>query len=161
MIWRIPLLVLQALLTLTSWAGGLALMFGPSLGSFGITPPAALLEGTPFDSYLLPGLILFGVVGGTHLVAFVLLRRWHPAAAAAASVAGCGLLIWVFVQMVIIPFSFLQAVYFGCGLLELVLVLLLLDVLNPRWTAASRARESALRPESGPPARPRPDESIQ
>ncbi|HSP52713.1 MAG TPA: hypothetical protein VLO00_07445 [Cryobacterium sp.] len=161
MIWRIPLLVLQGFLALTSWAGGLALMFGPSLGSFGITPPAELLEGTPFDSYLLPGLVLFGVVGGTHLVAFVLLWRWHRLAAAAASVAGFGLLIWVFVQMVIIPFSFLQAVYFGAGLLELVLVLLLLDVLSPRWPTTNPVRESALRPGSGPPARPRPDESIQ
>ena len=57
-------------------------------------------------------------------------RRFAPAA-----VAGCGILIWIFVQMIIIPFSFLQAAYFGAGLLELVLALLLLDVLHPRWPA--------------------------
>jgi hypothetical protein len=100
-------------------------------------------------------------VGGTHLIAFELLWRWRRSAAAARAVAGCGLLIWVFVQMAVIPFSFLQAVYFGCGLLELVLVLLLLDVLSPRWTAANPVRESELRPGRGPPARPRPNESTQ
>lgn len=131
MVWRVSLLVIQALVVLTSAAGGLALMLGPGIGSLGITPPLEYLEGSPFDSYLLPGLILLVVVGGTHLLAWLLLlrrQRWAPAASA---VAGCGILVWIFVQMVVIPFSVLQAVYFGTGLLELVLVLLLLDVLNP------------------------------
>jgi hypothetical protein len=152
MIRRMVLTVLQGFLTLTSFAGGLALMLGPTIGSLGIAPPPEFLAGTPFDSYLLPGLILFVVVGGTHLVALLLWRRRRWAAAAAA-VAGSGLLIWVFVQMVIIPFSFLQAVYFGCGLLELVLVLLLLDVLSPR--RESTGSGTALRPEPGPPVRRR------
>lgn len=132
MVWRVPLLSIQALVVLTSAAGGLALMLGPSVGSLGITPPPGYLEGTPFGSYVAPGLILFVVVGGTHLLAFVLLLRRRPWAPAASAVAGCGILVWIFVQMVIIPFSFLQAVYFGAGLLELVLVLLLLGVLNQR-----------------------------
>lgn len=135
MAWRIPLLVLQVLVALTAAAGGLALALGPSIGSLGITPPTDLLEGSPFDSYLGPGLILLVVVGGSHLLAFLLLLRRHRWAPAAAAVAGCGIVIWIFVQMVIIPFSFLQAAYFGAGLLELVLVLLLLDVLHPRWPA--------------------------
>ena len=130
---RIPLLVLQALVALTAAAGGIALALGPSLGSLGITPPPELLESSPFDSYLVPGLILLVVVGGSHLLAFLLLLWRHRFAPAAAAVAGCGILIWIFVQMIIIPFSFLQAAYFGAGLLELVLALLLLDVLHPRW----------------------------
>lgn len=131
MVWRVWLLVIQALVVLTSAAGGLALMLGPSVGSLGITPPPEYLEGSPFDSYLLPGIILLGVVGGTHLVAWLLLLRRHRWAPAASAVAGCGILVWIFVQMVLIPFSVLQAVYFGVGLLELVLVLLLLGVLDP------------------------------
>lgn len=106
---------------------------GPQLGAVGIIPPTEYLRGSPFDSYLVPGLILLLVVGGTQAFAFVLLLRRSDWAVAAAGVAGCGLLIWVFVQMVIIPFSPLQAVYFGAGLLELVLALLLLDVMHPRW----------------------------
>lgn len=93
MLWRIPLLVLQGFLALTSFAGGMAIMFGPSLGPLGITPPAELLEGTAFDSYLLPGLILIAVVGGMHLVVFLLLRQRRRSAPTVASIAGSGL-IW-------------------------------------------------------------------
>ncbi|MGZ6881001.1 MAG: hypothetical protein ACXVGB_14010, partial [Mycobacteriaceae bacterium] len=56
----------------------------------------------------------------------------------AVGVSGSGMLIWVFVEMIVIPFSFPQALYFGCGLLELVLALLLLDVLRPRWKQRMR-----------------------
>ncbi|TFD45727.1 hypothetical protein E3T33_06650 [Cryobacterium sp. TMT1-2-1] len=131
MVWRGSLLVIQALVALTSAGGGFALMFGPSIGSLGITPQPEYLEGSPFDSYLLPGLILLVVVGGTHLVAWLLLLRRQRWADAASAVAGCGILVWIFVQMVVIPFSVLQAVYFGIGLLELVLVLLLQGILDP------------------------------
>ncbi|WP_174776174.1 MULTISPECIES: hypothetical protein [Cryobacterium] len=167
MIWRRSLLVLQAFLAVTSFAGGLALILGPAIGGLGITPPPEYLAGTPFDSYLVPGLILFLVVGGTHLAAFLLLwRRNGRAAAAAAAAAGFGLLIWVFVQMVIIPFSVLQAVYFGFGLLELVLVLLSLDVVNAPDALNPRSEQqptlprpgTAPRPSPGPPARRWPDD---
>lgn len=133
MVWRIVLLVVEGFLAVTAVAGGVALALGPRLGPAGIIPPPEYLRGSPFESYLVPGLILLLVVGGTQLFAFLLLLRRLDWAVAAAGMAGCGLLIWVFVQMVIIPFSVLQAVYFGGGLLELVLALLLLDVLHPRW----------------------------
>lgn len=132
MVWRVVLLVVEGFLGVTAVAGGVALTLGPQLGSAGIVPPLEYLEGSPFDSYLVPGLILLLVVGGSQLLAFGLLLRHSRLAPAAAGVAGSGLLIWVFVQMVIIPFSPLQAVYFGGGLAELVLALLLLDVLHPR-----------------------------
>lgn len=40
------------------------------------------------------------------------------------AVAGFGLLIWIFVQMMFIPFSPLQAIYFAAGLAEVGFVLL-------------------------------------
>lgn len=52
-------------------------------------------------------------------------RRWAPLAAV---VAGYACLLWIFVQMVVIPFSALQALYFGIGCLEIGLVLLALGV---------------------------------
>ena len=129
--WRIPLLIVQALVALSAAAGGVALALDERAGALGIIPPLDRLEGTPFDSYLVPGLVLLIVVGGTHVLAFVLLLRRATWALAASAVAGCGLMIWVFVQMVFIPYSFLQAVYFGSGLLEIVLVLLMLDLFHP------------------------------
>jgi len=129
--WRIPLLIVQVLVALSAAVSGVALALGERAGSLGIIPPLEWLEGTPFDSYLLPGLVLIVVVGGTHALAFILLLRRTGWALAASAVAGFGMVIWVFVQMVLIPYSFLQAVYFGAGLLEIVLVLLLLDLFHP------------------------------
>ncbi|MFJ6114233.1 hypothetical protein ACIQC8_08990 [Agrococcus sediminis] len=129
---RVPLAVVLGLFSATAFAGGIALIAGsldPSLG-LAITPPPELLEGSLFDSYLLPGIVLAVVLGGMHLVACIMVLRRQPHADLAAVAAGFAALIWIFVQMVFIPFSVLQAVYFGAGLLEIGLVLLQLGVLR-------------------------------
>ena len=128
---RITLLAVEAFVAVTAFAGGLALMLGaliPDL-SMVITPPAEYLEGSPFSSYLVPGLVLALVLGGVHAIAFVLLLRRRPSALFAAAAAGYAALIWIFVQMMVIPFSFLQAVYFIAGAVELGLVMLFLGLL--------------------------------
>ncbi len=78
--------------------------------------PTSLLEGSPFDSFLIPELILLLVLGIAPLVAGVglLLRRtwaWWL-----AGVVGRGLLVWIAVAMTIIDFDRLQPAYFGMGL---------------------------------------------
>ena len=70
------------------------------------------------------------MLGGIHAVAFVMVLRRHGWAVLAATAAGYAALVWIFVQMIYIPFSFLQAVYFVAGLTEVGLVLLLLGVLR-------------------------------
>jgi hypothetical protein len=118
--------------------------------------PPELLAGTWFPSFLAPGLILGIIVGGTHsAAAFALLtrRRW---ALLAAAVAGFAMLIWIFAELAIIGYSWLQSVYFGFGTLELILVLALLGiapaVLSP-WRPSPRelAGQSVQDPgEAGP-----------
>ena len=144
---RITLLAVEAFVAVTSLAGGLALMLGamiPDLSTV-ITPPAEYLEGSPFTSYLVPGLVLALVLGGVHAIAFGLLLRRRPSALFAAAAAGYAALIWIFVQMMVIPFSFLQAVYFMAGAVELGLVLLLLGLLpitSPPKPRSARSRVS-------------------
>jgi hypothetical protein len=128
---RITLLAVEAFVAVTAFAGGLALMLGalnPDLSTV-ITPPAEYLEGSPFSSYLVPGLMLALVLGGVHAIAFVLVLRRRPSALLATATAGYAALIWIFVQMMVIPFSFLQAVYFIAGAVELGLVMLSLGLL--------------------------------
>ena len=128
---RIILLVVEAFVAVTAFAGGIALMLGalmPDL-SLVITPPTEYLEGSPFPSYLVPGLILALVLGGVHAIAFALFLGRRPSALFAAAAAGYAALIWIFVQMMLIPFSFLQAVYFIAGAVELGLVMLGLGLL--------------------------------
>jgi len=130
---RIGLLVVYAFVVVTALAGGLALVAGsvhPVWGTV-LSPPESYLEGSPFSSYLVPGLLLIVLVAGVHAVAFAAtLRRarWHLIAAAAG---GFACVIWIFVQMVYIPFSFLQALYMAIGCLELAMILLNLGILDP------------------------------
>ena len=129
---RIVLTVLTALVGITAIAGGVALIIGASTpsASGGVVPDRAYLGGSPFTSYIVPGLVLAVIVGGTHLLAALLVGRGAPSGPFATVVAGFGLLIWIFVQMMFIPFSVLQAIYFAAGLAELGFVLLGLGLLR-------------------------------
>jgi hypothetical protein len=139
---RIVLLAALAFTAVTSVLGGAMLVVGAlvDLGGSPIAIPESYLKGTPFASTLLPGLALAIVVGGTHAGAFVMVARRMRWAMAASAVAAFGVLVWIFVQMVYIPFSPLQALYFGLGLVELGAVLVQLDVLHP-WAHARTPRE--------------------
>lgn len=89
------------------------------------------LNGSPFGSYLVPGMILALVLGGAHSVAFLLTLRRRPWYALASAVAAFATLIWISVQMAYIPFSFLQAAYFGFGMAEIGCIMLLLVERRP------------------------------
>lgn len=129
---RITLTVLTAMVGVTAIAGGVALVVGAATSSTagGAVPDSSYLGGSPFPSYLVPGIALAVIVGGTQVLAAMLTGRGSPAGPFAAAVAGFGLLIWIFVQMMFIPFSPLQAIYFAAGLAELGLVLLGLGVVR-------------------------------
>jgi hypothetical protein len=91
--------------------------------------PLEYLAHTPFSSYVVPGLVLGGVVGSTQLSAAVALLARRRRAFLLSAIAGFGMLIWIFVELAMIRhYSWLQAVYFGLGGLELVLVLALLGI---------------------------------
>jgi hypothetical protein len=92
--------------------------------------PLEYLAHSPFSSYVVPGLILGAVVGGTQLAAAVTLLAKRPIALLVSAVAGFGMMIWIFVEIAIIrQYSWLQAAYFSLGALELILVLALLGIL--------------------------------
>ncbi|WP_284255420.1 hypothetical protein [Pseudolysinimonas kribbensis] len=134
------LAVLHALVAVTAGAGGGALMLGglrPDLAG-PLVPPVSYLDGSLFTSYLVPGILLLGVIGGTHIVAFVAQLRRTPHAPVWSTAAAFGTLIWIFVQMIYVPFSFLQAAYFAVGIAECGLVLLTLGVLRPHGERTAR-----------------------
>jgi hypothetical protein len=121
---------LEILLSIGALGGGLVLIIAPR-GE--IMPlPLSALAGSPFDTYLVPGLILFGVLGLGPLVAARLAWLRHPLAPIACFVVGTGLLIWVAVEVAIIGYSNeppLQAIYAVLGVaILLVAFRWLLDV---------------------------------
>ena len=114
--------------------GAISALAGGVLGVVfnGAGVPLTSLRGTPFTSYLMPGLILGLVVGGTQGLAAITIQRRHPYGPLAAAIAGFGMTIWIFVEVAIIGYSWLQAVYLALGMGELALVLVLLGMLTAR-----------------------------
>ncbi len=116
------------------WFGAFSAISGGVLGVFanGAGVPLAYLQHTPFASYLVPGLLLGVVIGGTQFTAAILLHRGNRYGFSAAAVAGFGMIIWIFVELAVISeYSPLQAVYLAVGVGELLLVLLALGLLAP------------------------------
>jgi hypothetical protein len=82
--------------------------------------PRDWLVDSPFRDYFVPGLILFGVVGGSLLAAAVAVLGRKPFAALAAYAAGVVLLAWLGVEMIIIGYvSWMQPATAAAGLLIL------------------------------------------
>jgi hypothetical protein len=96
-------MALEVFLGVGAFAGGVALILGPR-GEF-IPLPLSALNGSPFDTYLVPGLVLFGVLGLGPLAAAVLAWRRHRVAALAATVVGVTLFIWLAVEIAIVGYS--------------------------------------------------------
>ena len=66
--------------------------------------PTEWLDGTPFDDYVIPGLILGGVVGGTQAAAGVALLRRHPRRKALSRAASGVLLAWIVSQLAMVGY---------------------------------------------------------
>ena len=108
----IGLLVLLGLIALPS---GWALM-APPRGNNPLGMPLGLLKGTPFSSYFIPGLILFGLFGVGSLAAALvgLLRHWSAPYLTFA--VGVGQMIWISVEWLLLPyFHPLQPTMFTYG----------------------------------------------
>lgn len=145
---RITLLSSLAFVAVTAVAGGGALVLGSLNSALGtvLVPPGDYLAGSPFSTYLLPGFALIVLVAVPHVWAFLALLRRSAHAKLLSAAAGFACLIWIFIQMIYIPFSPLQAVYFVLGLLEVGLTLLLLGVLD---FLSHRRRSTAVAPSKG------------
>lgn len=102
--------------------GGGALILDPTGG--GLQMPLGLLDGSPFDNYLIPGTILFVVLGvGPIIVFFGLLgqKNWSKTGAVIVALA---LIIWIGVEIIMVGYHAdppLQLVYglTGVGILIL------------------------------------------
>ena len=116
------LILILFFLGATAVVGGIQLIRTNGMGM-----PQEWLATTPFSSFLIPGLILSIIVGGTSLLAILLLIRHHKYGLETSAIAGFGVQIWIFTQIYMLHHaSFLQIVYFTTGILILILTILLL-----------------------------------
>ncbi|WP_436924986.1 hypothetical protein [Halosimplex amylolyticum] len=106
------LAILDGFVALTAIGGGVAM-------ATGIDPlPQKWLTGTPFDSFLLPGLLLAVVVGGSAAVAAYGVLT-DPAAGALLSVVAGGLLmVWIVAEVLLLDqpsWTAIEGIYFLVG----------------------------------------------
>lgn len=90
------------------------------------------LAESPFESFLIPGLILTFIVGGSHLVASLLLLTTKSSAFSAALASGAILIGWIIVEAIMIPSGrTLQGLILLYGLVETGLSIRLWLLLSP------------------------------
>lgn len=97
------LIALLGLLGVSGLAGGAQFVVDPTGGIVGIS--TAELAGSPFADYLVPGIVLFGVLGVAPLVACYGLLRTRRWALPGAIAVGLALAIWVLVEGLVIGFG--------------------------------------------------------
>jgi hypothetical protein len=112
---RIVSLALLTFLAVTAAAGGLGLLTGI------LSPPVGMLAGSPFTTYLVPGLVLLVCVGGLAATAAILVVMRHRLAWAASMMAAGMILAFEIVEIAIIGSPagvarVLQALYIGVGI---------------------------------------------
>lgn len=109
--------LVAALITgVTALPVGIMFIVDPTGASIGL--PAGWIEATPFGSYLVPGLYLFAMngVGMLALAGLVVLRHWT--APWLMAVLAVGLIIWILVQLAVMPETMiLQPIYLATGVL--------------------------------------------
>jgi hypothetical protein len=95
---------------LSAVGGGIALVAG------GLGVPTALLRHTPFDSFVVPGIFLAAVIGGSATIAATaLLAHWRRALVTSAA-AGAIMVGWILGETLLVEgFSWLQGLYLLFG----------------------------------------------
>ena len=118
-ILRYSLGALLAFAALNAFGGG----YYAISGAKGV--PLVWLEGSPFKSYLIPGIILFGLVGGALLSASIAVLANLRIAMFATYTAVVIVSIWLTVQMLIIGYvSWMQPTTAAVTLIILFLAIL-------------------------------------
>jgi len=92
--------VLEIFLGIGALFGGAVFLLAPDGHLLGMTTKT--LAGSPFQSYLVPGIILFLFVGVAPLLAAAITIRRQSIAPFAAVAVGLTLIVWISVEMVVL-----------------------------------------------------------
>ena len=122
------LFLLISFIAITATLSGLLLISQPD-GSI-LQLPLSLLEGSPFTTYLIPGVLLLVLVGIINLLAVFFNLKRDPSRYDWAMGGGVSVDVWILAQLIIIQtVHWLHIIYFGIGLI----VFLLAYQLKGKW----------------------------
>lgn len=112
--------MIQILVGIGALGGGSMLILDPSGQSLGL--PLEYLSGSVFGTYLIPGLVLAGIIGVGHIVGAGLSFKRSKASGPACLALGIILIVWMAVQVGVIGYRmWIQALFLGVGGLEIAL----------------------------------------
>lgn len=115
---------LQSLIGIGAVFGGALLIISPD-GRY-LQMSIDILQNSPFRNFLIPGIILFLVIGVGNVISAALCFKMHKIAGFAGLFFGFGLIIWIFVQVNMIGGgSWLQYLYFLLGIIEILLSIMM------------------------------------
>ena len=78
-------------------AGGLGVLLDPSGESLGVS--VDLLMDSPFKNFLIPGIVLFTIIGLTNLLVSFLTFKQHLLSGGATIILGFIMIIWIVLQV--------------------------------------------------------------
>jgi len=112
--------ILQVSIGIGAVPCGLLLIIDPSGNKMGLPPE--LLSDSPFENYLIPGLLLFSVIGVGNVFSSILSLRRNKYSGYTGMLFGLALIVWIIVQIMLIGLvSWLQPFCLVLGILELLL----------------------------------------
>lgn len=130
--------------------GGIAL----AAGLLGV--PVVLLRHTPFDSFVVPGIFLAVIIGGSATIGATALVNHRPRALVTSAAAGAVMVGWILGETLLVEgFGWLQGLYLLTGSLAVVATIRL----SQAGTPASSPR--AVAPPQRPGGAPSPPASPQ
>jgi hypothetical protein len=122
------LFILVSFIAVTSTLSGILMISRPD-GEI-LNLPISLLEGTPFKDFLVPGILLTTIVGGTNLLAVFFNMQRNPNRYNWAITGGVTITGWIIAQMILIrTFHWLHFIYLGIGFL----IVLIAYQLKGKW----------------------------
>ena len=122
-VYRI-LFVLHAFVGVGAVAGGLAAITNPQ-APLGV--PVTVLNNSPFNNFLIPGIILFTLIGLGNIFSALMFRFKSRFQGYISSVFSWALVIWIVVQCIMLnSIASLHIIFFIIGLIEAALSIILL-----------------------------------
>ncbi len=122
------LFILVSFIAVTSAVSGLLMISSPD-GTL-LNLPVSLLENTPFNNYMVPGILLALLVGGVNMAAVFFNLQRHRARYNWAIAGGFMISLWIGVQLLLIQAAhWLHFIYLGIG----VLIILIAYQLKGKW----------------------------
>lgn len=105
--------------------GGMLALSDISGASFGASTD--ILKGSPFKSFLIPGLFLFFVLGLGHIASYIFIKCKLKFHVYISGGVGCILMSWILIQCYILhSVGILHIIYFLLGLFESLIALYML-----------------------------------